>query len=590
MDGITKGKRHLGTGLRFLAVTVLALLTLACDNRFDITASLRREALASNNRVLVLSGSIPAPNSVGIAPDADLSFSFDRALDIASVTADTIKIVAQASGALVVWTQTYDETSRTLSLRTDPYLEDNTVYTVTLAGLKGADGSEMAEPISYNFGTSFSPKGTIILQGSDPNSQAGYTKTKLVTARVLIFSNATAWAATSSLEAAQNPSTIATWSFPNESIQVEIPEIQGEQTVYAVFKLEGTPVKYGKPVEETIIFDTLAPPPPVVLGLADDDDTGASNTDNLTNRTSNVTIEGTADALARVTVKAGGTDKGTCVADANGFWSVDIGLSTGTIMLSAVSMDSAGNTATSTRTCEIQVDTSPPTITSFSINSGNPATTAVVNNLLSSTAIDAGGTGLYQCRAQNEGGAWGTWVDYELNTGWNIQDKVGSRRVYFEVSDRAGNISEIATDDIIMFARLSITYESLVITYAGDSVTFIDPNNPGEIYFTFRCDGAAVFSLPKAANIQVYDNTTVITAGRMPFTTAPFTRDPRTGSGAFTLTGTVIDDDAGVTSDEIGTMAATQYNAPFSPLTGQAAAITGDVTGEIRYRINFENP
>jgi hypothetical protein len=324
-----------------------------------------------------------------------------------------------------------------------------------------------------------------------------------------------------------------------------------------------------------------------VLGLADDDDTGVSNTDNITNRTSNVTIEGSSDALARVTVRAGGTDKGTCVADANGFWSVDIGLSDGTTMLSAVSMDPAGNSTTSTRSCEIQVDTSPPNITSFSINAGNPATTAVVNTLLSSTAADTGGSGLYQCRAQNEGGAWGNWVDYELSTGWNIQDKVGSRRVYFEVSDRAGNISEIATDDIILFARLSITYESLFIGNDGDDDTIFFSND-GDIFFAFNCDGVAVFNRPESNYISVPDNTLVIAAGGMPFTTAPFTRDPRTGFGSIGLTGTVFDDDT--TTDQTGIMAAITHSAPFSSLTGLSRTITGTVTGSIQYRINLENP
>uniref|UniRef100_UPI003137C4FE Ig-like domain-containing protein n=1 Tax=Sandarakinorhabdus limnophila TaxID=210512 RepID=UPI003137C4FE len=64
--------------------------------------------------------------------------------------------------------------------------------------------------------------------------------------------------------------------------------------------------------------DKKPPAAPTGLDLASADDTGASNSDNVTSQTSGLTITGQAEANARVELFDGTTSLGTATADASG--------------------------------------------------------------------------------------------------------------------------------------------------------------------------------------------------------------------------------------------------------------------------------
>ncbi|XVO18691.1 MAG: hypothetical protein HEQ18_00605 [Sphingorhabdus sp.] len=94
----------------------------------------------------------------------------------------------------------------------------------------------------------------------------------------------------------------------------------------------------------TVTVDTTAPAAPTALDLAAVDDTGSSNSDNITSQTSALTITGTAEANARVELFNGTTFLGATTANATtGAFSLDVRLAFGQRSITARATDSAGN-------------------------------------------------------------------------------------------------------------------------------------------------------------------------------------------------------------------------------------------------------
>ncbi|CAM9898261.1 unnamed protein product, partial [Chrysoparadoxa australica] len=91
-------------------------------------------------------------------------------------------------------------------------------------------------------------------------------------------------------------------------------------------------------------------------------DTGLSNTDNITGD-GTPTVEGTAEANASVTVLNNGTTVGSTTAGAGGGWSFTFTstLADGSYAITAVQIDSAGNTSAASSALNITVDTTAPT-------------------------------------------------------------------------------------------------------------------------------------------------------------------------------------------------------------------------------------
>lgn len=108
--------------------------------------------------------------------------------------------------------------------------------------------------------------------------------------------------------------------------------------------------------------DTTAPSAPSALALAAADDSGASNSDRITNVTSGLTITGTAEAGATVTLREGTTVLGTGTANSSGSFSIDVALGAGTHSLTATATDAAGNAGTASSALSITIDTTAPTV------------------------------------------------------------------------------------------------------------------------------------------------------------------------------------------------------------------------------------
>ena len=108
----------------------------------------------------------------------------------------------------------------------------------------------------------------------------------------------------------------------------------------------------------TVTIDTSSPTAPISLDLANEDDSGSSNSDNLTKETSGLTISGTAEANATVELFNGTTSLGTVTVNNSGNFTLDIDLSAGSLHnVTAQATDAAGNVSDVSAVLAITVDT-----------------------------------------------------------------------------------------------------------------------------------------------------------------------------------------------------------------------------------------
>ncbi|MEJ2200496.1 MAG: hypothetical protein P8X63_05730, partial [Desulfuromonadaceae bacterium] len=91
-------------------------------------------------------------------------------------------------------------------------------------------------------------------------------------------------------------------------------------------------------------------------------------------------------------------------------------------------------------------DIFPPT-GSVSINGGADWTNST-STTLSLTADDGGGSGLDQMRFSSDNSTWNAWEPYAVSRAWSLASGDGTKTVYVQFQDVAGNISESYSDTI----------------------------------------------------------------------------------------------------------------------------------------------
>ncbi|TAN67601.1 MAG: hypothetical protein EPN17_10890 [Methylobacter sp.] len=147
--------------------------------------------------------------------------------------------------------------------------------------------------------------------------------------------------------------------------------------------------------------DNTAPTAPIGLDLASADDSGASNTDNLTNNTSGLTISGAAetDSSVKLYDTDGTTLLGTGTAS-GGTFSIDVALSAGVHNITAKATDASNNTGVASSGLSVTVDTTIPTVTTTSsvYNENNNTLTIAGTNF--STLLETGETATTDIKAR----------------------------------------------------------------------------------------------------------------------------------------------------------------------------------------------
>jgi YVTN family beta-propeller protein len=110
----------------------------------------------------------------------------------------------------------------------------------------------------------------------------------------------------------------------------------------------------------TFTVDTVAPAAPSAPDLVATDDSGRSNTDNITNR-SVLTFTGLAEAASTVELFRGTASLATATADGSGAWRVTGGvMADGLHSITARATDPAGNTGPASAALDVTIDASRP--------------------------------------------------------------------------------------------------------------------------------------------------------------------------------------------------------------------------------------
>ena len=122
--------------------------------------------------------------------------------------------------------------------------------------------------------------------------------------------------------------------------------------------------------------------------------------------------------------------------------------SDGTNKVDFYSVDKANNEETP-KTITVKIDKTPPT-GGVTINNDAQYTISTLVTL-QAQASDNQGSGIYQMRFHNEGEDWGTWMNYRsTDVSWTLESGDGTKRIYVQFKDNAGNLSPIYSDEIIL--------------------------------------------------------------------------------------------------------------------------------------------
>jgi large repetitive protein len=116
----------------------------------------------------------------------------------------------------------------------------------------------------------------------------------------------------------------------------------------------------------TVKLDTTAPNAPVMASISNDSGTAGDRVTNVATQT----LSGTAEAGATVTVSRGATTFPSVVVAANGSYSVPVTLVEGANSFTAVAVDQAGNTSSTSGSFSVTLDTVLPALTTTDPRSG----------------------------------------------------------------------------------------------------------------------------------------------------------------------------------------------------------------------------
>ena len=206
----------------------------------------------------------------------------------------------------------------------------------------------------------------------------------------------------------------------------------------------------------TFTVDTSTTSP--VAMLQAEDDTGISQTDWITRQNDNLTIDGTAEKYATITVMVDGKAVGTTQADANGNWQFEYdpnpALSDGDYTLTIQAQDEVGNTSSSSYDLVIDTVTVTPSLKldtgSDTGSSNDDGITKETQPLLTGTAeanatieIFIDGTVVGQV-VSDKNGVW----NYRITEEASLAD--GEHAVVVRATDAAGNSANSTTLDIVV--------------------------------------------------------------------------------------------------------------------------------------------
>ncbi|MFS2161100.1 Ig-like domain-containing protein [Pseudomonas sp. Pseusp122] len=329
---------------------------------------------------------------------------------------------------------------------------------------------------------------------------------------------------------------------------------------------------------QAYVLDNSAPATPAAPVLASASDTGASNSDRITNNTT-PTITGTAESGSTVTLydTDGTTVLGTGVATGGAYAIAVSALTSTSHTITAKATDAAGNTSTASSGTTLTIDTSAPTTVALSATSANTVNATAGATLASLSATDNSAI-TYSLVAGNgtndSGNNLFTVTGGVLKPVSNLA--AGSYNINVSATDVAGNHSEQAFtfsvssgpsvgsivrsgggSTIVDHAATSLTY---TVTF-NEGVTGVDKND---------------FTLVKTGSV----NGTVSGVSTADNITYTVTVDGLSGDGTIALdlnaTGTGIQNgsSASIAGGYSGQVLTLDHTSPIAPATPSMTAAT----------------
>lgn len=328
-----------------------------------------------------------------------------------------------------------------------------------------------------------------------------------------------------------------------------------------------------------ITIDTVVPNAPTGVTLAPGSDSGASNTDRLTN-VATPTLSGSAEANSTVTLYSGSTIVGTATAGGNGAWTVTAAsLADGVNTLTVKATDAAGNTSAASSPLAVTIDTvqaAPGTpVLGAAYDSGTSSTdgiTRIVNPTITGTGEAGSVVTLY-----DGGVSYGSATVNGLGV-WSIATGTllpGTRTLTASAIDRAGN-SSVASAGLVITIDTSAAAPgtpSLVVDSGASSTDRLINTGSPTLTGTAEANGL----------VRLYDGASLVGSGTADGLGVWTIAASGLGAGAHTLSARMVDA-AGNTSDPSATLTITvDTTAPSAPGTPSLSA--GSNSGSTADRI-----
>ncbi len=312
-----------------------------------------------------------------------------------------------------------------------------------------------------------------------------------------------------------------------------------------------------------VTFDKTAPSAPGAPDLASADDTGSSNTDNITKNTSGLTMSGTAEAGSTVQLYDGAVAVGTPVVATGGNWSVDLSLAEGVHQIAAKATDTAGNTSATSSALSVTVDTTAPSnqntvFPSFVTKSGGGTVTIISSGDSTNTVWFAPlGTTIFTANASTITAASGTATTIVAPT------IAGNYKLY--IIDAAGNISSAS------IAVLTIDNTAPFVS----NVTV----NPGTVADGSYTVGQVIpIKITFSKTVNVTGTPTLLVVTNSPPTTA-LNYASGTGSDTLTFNYTVVSGNSSADLDYASIGALALSGGTIRDTSGNDAVLTLPVPG-----------
>jgi len=195
----------------------------------------------------------------------------------------------------------------------------------------------------------------------------------------------------------------------------------------------------------TLQIDSVAPPAPLI--------TTPSN--GSSTQTSIQTITGSAEANSSVQIFDNGTPLNSVTVDAMGNWSTLLQFATGNHLITATATDTFGNTSLASAAINFTLSTptpiiiTPPTGSAGAVSLLQTVNTPTIN-LATQCTPGSNGALCTLMRFSNDGTNWSPWRNYSPNARWTLSVGDGSKTVFIQFQDSAGNVSQTFTTQLIL--------------------------------------------------------------------------------------------------------------------------------------------